>query len=267
MAYFSTEPASEHRNPTGRNRVWDFFRLSNETHLANRLQPLQRRRKIRDTATKPVSGIPYWPSRDPIGEDGGANLYGFVGNNGAGKFDVLGNVPWVAIFARTPWAIVAYGIYYDIDLYCTGSECYCEALTYSLLQNERTIYDLGKLIRKAEGNAGGDLIELPELLVAGVLGGVGVVTDKEAASISNPKNCSKEDFIKEVRKVRAKFESTLDSTAFKEGVARISLDKVSNEASLMTSANAIKFLTAMVERQKKMSEAIMKESAKECYDK
>ena len=25
MAYFSTEPAPERRNPTGKNRVWDFF--------------------------------------------------------------------------------------------------------------------------------------------------------------------------------------------------------------------------------------------------
>jgi len=68
MAYFSTEPASERRNVTGKNRVWDFFRLSNETHPANRRQPAQPRRKIAPTATKPVSGIPYWPSRDPIGE-------------------------------------------------------------------------------------------------------------------------------------------------------------------------------------------------------
>ena len=73
MAYFSTEPASERRNVTGKNRVWDFFRLSNETHPANRRQPAQPRRKIRPAPTKSVSGIPYWPSRDPIEEDGGKN--------------------------------------------------------------------------------------------------------------------------------------------------------------------------------------------------
>jgi len=39
---------------------------------------------------KPASGIPYWPSRDPIGERGGMNLYGFVGNDGVAKLDVLG---------------------------------------------------------------------------------------------------------------------------------------------------------------------------------
>jgi len=31
-----------------------------------------------------------WPSRDPIEERGGVNLYGFVGNNGVGKWDYLG---------------------------------------------------------------------------------------------------------------------------------------------------------------------------------
>jgi len=90
MAYFSTEPASERRNPTGKNRVWDFFRLSNETHPANRRQPPQPRRKIRPAATKTVSGIPYWPSRDPIGEEGGVNLYGFVGNCSNSRIDLLG---------------------------------------------------------------------------------------------------------------------------------------------------------------------------------
>ncbi|MFN4944507.1 MAG: RHS repeat-associated core domain-containing protein [Akkermansiaceae bacterium] len=31
-----------------------------------------------------------WPSRDPIGERGGVNLYGFIGNNTVGRIDVLG---------------------------------------------------------------------------------------------------------------------------------------------------------------------------------
>ena len=39
---------------------------------------------------KTASGIPYWPSRDPIGEKGGMNLYGFVGNDGIDWVDVLG---------------------------------------------------------------------------------------------------------------------------------------------------------------------------------
>ena len=36
----------------------------------------------------PLTG--RWPSRDPIGERGGMNLYGFVGNNGVNQWDLLG---------------------------------------------------------------------------------------------------------------------------------------------------------------------------------
>jgi hypothetical protein len=35
-----------------------------------------------------------WPSRDPIGEEGGINLYGFVGNNGVNDFDYHGMMSW-----------------------------------------------------------------------------------------------------------------------------------------------------------------------------
>ena len=64
--------------------------MSSKTHPANRRQPAQPRRKTRPTPTKTVSGIPYWPARDPIEEEGGMNLYGFVGNDGVGKVDILG---------------------------------------------------------------------------------------------------------------------------------------------------------------------------------
>ncbi|MEI6607127.1 MAG: RHS repeat-associated core domain-containing protein, partial [Verrucomicrobiota bacterium] len=39
----------------------------------------------------PVTG--RWTSRDPIGEEGGANLYAFVGNDGVNKWDYLGQKP------------------------------------------------------------------------------------------------------------------------------------------------------------------------------
>ena len=34
--------------------------------------------------------VTNWPNRDPIGESGGLNLYGFVGNDGLNKLDLLG---------------------------------------------------------------------------------------------------------------------------------------------------------------------------------
>jgi hypothetical protein len=90
MAYTLTNPPSEKCDLTPKNRVWGFFENSNRTRPANRRQPLEPRRKNRPTATKIASGIPYWPSRDPIQERGGVNLYGFVGNNGVGRVDRLG---------------------------------------------------------------------------------------------------------------------------------------------------------------------------------
>jgi hypothetical protein len=77
-------------NFTAKNRVWGFFENSNRTRPANRRKPQELRRKNRPTTTKTASGIPYWPSRDPIEEDGGINLYGFVGNNGVNKWDIFG---------------------------------------------------------------------------------------------------------------------------------------------------------------------------------
>ena len=50
----------------------------------------------------PVTGM--WPSRDPIGEDGGNNLYGFVGNNEVNKWDYLG---WISPVTGGPGGTMA----------------------------------------------------------------------------------------------------------------------------------------------------------------
>jgi RHS repeat-associated protein len=42
-----------------------------------------------------------WLNRDPIEEDGGFNLYGYVGNNPVNFVDPLGYCPW-CLFARPP---------------------------------------------------------------------------------------------------------------------------------------------------------------------
>lgn len=56
---------------------------------ARRITPTTRRRfpLCRRSARRFVA---YWPSRDPIQEFGGLNLYGFVGNNPVGRIDRLG---------------------------------------------------------------------------------------------------------------------------------------------------------------------------------
>lgn len=83
---------SETGTPT-QNRVGRFFERTQSR--ACQSQPASR------TATKEkavvvtitVSGRPFWPSRDPLGEQGGLNLYGFVENNPNGYIDFLGRDP------------------------------------------------------------------------------------------------------------------------------------------------------------------------------
>ena len=90
MAYSLQKPASLTCDPTAKNRVWDFFDEPTKPRPANRPRTQQPRRKNRPCSYKTASGRPYWPSRDPIAERGGVNLYGFVGNNGVNKWDYLG---------------------------------------------------------------------------------------------------------------------------------------------------------------------------------
>ena len=68
----------------------------------DRPRVLQPRRKNWPAPTKIASGVRFygyryydpvtgrWPSRDPIEERGGMNLYGFVGNDGVNGWDYLG---------------------------------------------------------------------------------------------------------------------------------------------------------------------------------
>jgi len=90
VAYTLSERAPGASDLTAKNRVWENFSSTRKSRPANRRQPQQPRRKIRPAATKPASGIPLWPSRDPIGEQGGNNLYAFAGNDGVNRWDYLG---------------------------------------------------------------------------------------------------------------------------------------------------------------------------------
>ncbi|MFT7443765.1 MAG: hypothetical protein ACI9AF_000663 [Granulosicoccus sp.] len=50
-----------------------------------------------------MSRVSYWPSRDPIEEDGGTNLYGMVGNAAVDQIDGLGLLKWKK--RKTEWLI------------------------------------------------------------------------------------------------------------------------------------------------------------------
>jgi RHS repeat-associated protein len=48
----------------------------------------------------PITG--RWPSRDPIEEEGGDNLYGFAGNNGVNWWDYLGMCDYISVSIYDP---------------------------------------------------------------------------------------------------------------------------------------------------------------------
>ncbi len=92
MGYSLTTPASGKTAMSPKDRVWEFFSYPAISRPLAHRQTQQPRRKNGPTAMKTASGIPYWPSRDPIDERGGINLYGFVGNDGVDDTDYLGLV-------------------------------------------------------------------------------------------------------------------------------------------------------------------------------
>jgi RHS repeat-associated protein len=74
-----------------RTRVWGFSRRPSGRRRAKRPQVAGIASGCRACDYKTVSGLGFWLSRDPIGENGGVNLYGMVFNNAVGLVDVLGS--------------------------------------------------------------------------------------------------------------------------------------------------------------------------------
>jgi hypothetical protein len=90
MGYFVPETAPAKSDLTAKNRVWGFFGESVSVCLETRPAALETHRENYADRRKVASGIPFWPSRDPIEEEGGVNLYAFVGNDGVSDIDVVG---------------------------------------------------------------------------------------------------------------------------------------------------------------------------------
>ena len=90
MVYHLTKPTPGKTGTRPKNRVWGFSRNSRDLSLDDRRRCPELRRKYRPTPTIFTPGIPQWPSRDPIEEEGGLNLYGFVENDGVDNTDLLG---------------------------------------------------------------------------------------------------------------------------------------------------------------------------------
>ena len=80
----------ERRGSGQKTASGDFFRNPNKRTYRLSPEALKTCRENWPVNTATASGIPLWPSRDPIAEAGGWNLYGFVANNSTGNWDYLG---------------------------------------------------------------------------------------------------------------------------------------------------------------------------------
>ena len=99
MGYYLTDPAAalcecrEKTHPPSKKRVWKIFSTSRFRTGKTASQLVESHREKQPTPTKTASGVLYygyryyspslgrWLSRDPIGEMGGLNLYGYVDND------------------------------------------------------------------------------------------------------------------------------------------------------------------------------------------
>ena len=164
-----SERAPSASNLTAKNRVWGFFQKSNRTRPTNRRKLPELRRKIRLTPTKTASGIPYWPSRDPIQERGGLNLYGFVGNNGVNYIDNLGlKKVWIpkliaGVSASGLQFFTGFAvdfIKYEIQFSDTGAHVLGESQDINIFfsaVHARAVLDLNLKCDQTTGDISGDL--------------------------------------------------------------------------------------------------------------
>jgi hypothetical protein len=72
------------------NRVWGFFGDGVKRTWKIDPQVVEQHLEKTTTESRTELGVPHWPSRDPIGERGGLNLYAMVRNNAVNWIDRLG---------------------------------------------------------------------------------------------------------------------------------------------------------------------------------
>ena len=94
MGYtLATSSEKSHRANTGctkKSASREFFTPNRNEHCENPLKTLNPQQGKTTTLTKTALGRTNWLGRDPIEENGGINLYAFVGNMPLKKWDRLG---------------------------------------------------------------------------------------------------------------------------------------------------------------------------------
>jgi hypothetical protein len=84
---------------------------------------------------EPASGLRKWLSRDPIGELGGVNLYGMIGNDSINRLDILGMFSVVVGYC---WEINRYKDPRSGGTTCTCDyECKCPPGSYTFDSHRR----------------------------------------------------------------------------------------------------------------------------------
>jgi len=117
MGYNLTIPTPGKSAMRPENRVWGVSPKRRVYQIGSRRQRPESRRNPCPTLTIFTSGIPQWPSRDPIEEEGGLNLYGFVGNDGVNAIDYIGFAMVTLTHRRTSadHFNVYGGLHYEVD--------------------------------------------------------------------------------------------------------------------------------------------------------
>jgi hypothetical protein len=101
MGFYATDTLPAKADPRSKNRVMESRRSAATRARLPASEPVETVSETSVTVTITASGLVCWISRDPIGEIGGLNLYGFCGNRPGDRVDVLGcKFEWVPIFGQ-----------------------------------------------------------------------------------------------------------------------------------------------------------------------
>ena len=90
MVALNTAYAAPKNAADPKNRVGDFFYEDHASVGKNRWQSRLNTQEKSSYHYETASGRSNWPNRDPIQEQGGVNLYGFVANRSINNYDILG---------------------------------------------------------------------------------------------------------------------------------------------------------------------------------
>ncbi len=92
MGFYATTPPAQDKPPS-KKRVGVFRRSSPHRARSSSPQPVAKEQFSAQPPAIFASGLPCWPSRDPIGERGGLNRYAACRNAIVNRVDTLGLVP------------------------------------------------------------------------------------------------------------------------------------------------------------------------------